>query len=227
MTSEQQPQQPEPRKLTRRQRVFIEHYLECWNASEAARQSGYINRPNVAGPRLMADDSIKAAIEVRMKEKAMATDEVLARLAEQARVNIGDFITINQVERVEPEDPDNKDSNLIKVIRQELELNFDVIKARGHLVKEVGIGRFGPYIKVVDNQAALQLIGKHEKLFTENVDITSGGEPLKANDAGYDRAITALADAIREAISRPDAKQESDLAATEQAPVAGPAEQSG
>ncbi len=84
-------------KLTQRQQVFVERYLICWNASEAARQAGYTAKPNMAGPRLMAKDSIKARIAERMKELAMEADEVVKRLSDIARGDIGNYLEITRL----------------------------------------------------------------------------------------------------------------------------------
>jgi hypothetical protein len=34
-------------------------------------------------------------------------------------------------------------------------------------------------IKLVDRKGAAELLGKYKKMFTDNVDVTSGGKPLK------------------------------------------------
>jgi hypothetical protein len=53
------------------------------------------------------------------------------------------------------------------------------------------------------------------------------GEPLKIDDDGRDRAISSLIEAIRETISRPDAKQAGTVDAAVEAPVASPTEPGG
>lgn len=87
----------ETHKLNRRQQVFVEEYLRCFNASEAARRAGYKGKPSVIGARLLADVSIKAAFDARLKELHMGTDEALKLLADQARGDIGDFMDISSV----------------------------------------------------------------------------------------------------------------------------------
>ena len=65
--------------LTNKQRVFVEEYLRCWNATEAARRASYAH-PNVAGPRLLVNVSIAAEIEHEVSERSMSADEVASRL---------------------------------------------------------------------------------------------------------------------------------------------------
>ena len=81
--------------LTTKRIAFVEHYLSCWNATEAARRVGYAH-PNMAGPRLMVDDGIKAYVEARLTEIAMSADMVLARLT--ALVSERDVITLRALE---------------------------------------------------------------------------------------------------------------------------------
>lgn len=174
-------------ELTRKQKVFVEAYLTTWNATEAARQAGY-KHPNKEGPRMLVNVGIQARIEERMREKALGADEVLARLSEQGRVSIGDFIKeITKEEEVIPG---------IRTLVTVFALDWDEIKRRGHLVKSVSMTANGPKIELYDGQAALVQMGKHLRLFADNVDLTSGGKPLKTIEVtaiDYRTAIAALA----------------------------------
>ena len=76
--------------LTNKRRVFIEEYLKCWNASEAARHADYAH-PGSQGHSLLKILEIQEEIERRIEEKAMGADEVLTRLAEQARSDIANM----------------------------------------------------------------------------------------------------------------------------------------
>ncbi len=159
----------DPRPLTRRQRLFVEEYLTCWNASEAARRAGYTGKANVIGAKLLANISIKALIEQRLQEKAMPANEVLARLSEQARASVGEFLTI--VRRPIAISGDGPEADAV-------EINWPELLRRGHLVKKITPTRYGFAIELHDAQAALVHIGQHLKLFTQNIDLTSGGKPL-------------------------------------------------
>lgn len=82
--------------LTFKQRLFVGYYLgeSQGNATDAARRAGY-KHPNVAGPRLLVNASIRAAVETRLTAHALSSDEVLARLSEHASGDLTDFGTIN------------------------------------------------------------------------------------------------------------------------------------
>ena len=72
--------------LTDKQRVFVEHYLACWNAAEAARRAGYsADSTRSIGSENLTKPDIRAAIARRLAELAMGADEVLARLSDLAR----------------------------------------------------------------------------------------------------------------------------------------------
>ena len=55
----------------------------------------------------------------------------------------------------------------------------------------------------------------------QKLDITSGGESIKSDNEKIDRAISTLADAIRESISGAGDKQDRAVDATKQAPMVG------
>ncbi len=82
-------------KLTDKQRVFIEEYLTCWNATEAARRAGYSERSiRVIAAENLTKPNISAEIKRRIEEKAMGADELLTRVAEHARGDLAEYIDI-------------------------------------------------------------------------------------------------------------------------------------
>lgn len=72
--------------LSNKRRAFIEEYLICWNATEAARKAGYSEHTaRSQGQRLLTNVDIQAAIEGRINELSMSADEVIVRLTNIAR----------------------------------------------------------------------------------------------------------------------------------------------
>lgn len=67
-------------KLTPKQQAFADYYIECGNATEAARRAGY-KQPHVQGSQTLEKLSVAAYIAERVKpteEKRIATgDEVM------------------------------------------------------------------------------------------------------------------------------------------------------
>lgn len=132
--------------LTDKQRVFIEEYLTCWNATEAARRAGYAF-PNVEGARLLVNASIAAEVQARLSTKGMAADEAVARLADQARADIRHLLAFDQEGNVTG-----------------LRLHID---APLHLVKSVTPTKYGTKVELYDAQSALVNILKMHGLFRE------------------------------------------------------------
>lgn len=140
-----------------KERVWLEEYFKCWNATEAARRADY-KHPNVQGPQKKA--KFAEEIKARLDEKAMSAEEVLAHLADQAR-GTADFYL-----------DDYGHINLDKVREAGM---MHLIKKYKYVTYETGSRE---EVELYDAQAALKLIGEHHGLFTKKLDITSDGEPI-------------------------------------------------
>lgn len=142
--------------LTAKQQAFVTEYLACWNASEAARRAGYSEASaRVTGHRLLTDANISEEIQRRVSEKAMTADEVLIRLAEQARGTMDDFLTARDG------------------IKKPY-IDFEKARNAGKigLVKKFKYGKDGEIeFELYDAQAALVQLGKVHKLFTDRQEV--------------------------------------------------------
>jgi phage terminase small subunit len=140
--------------LTNKQQIFIDEYLKCWNATEAARRAGYQGNTSTLttiGYENLTKPYIDEAISKRLKESAMSADEVLMRLAMHARGNIVDVAHVKTEE-------DLKALNGLGIL----------IKKFKKYVSKDGDERIE--VELYDSQSALQLIGKHQKLFTDRIE---------------------------------------------------------
>jgi len=127
-------------RLTPKRRKFIEEYLKCWNASEAARRAQYAH-PGSQGHRLLKNVEIQAEIDKRIRETAMSADEVLHRLADQARADISRFVTETGA------------------------IDWQAVQEQGHLIRRISHNRGrNSSIEVYDAQGALALLAKHLEL---------------------------------------------------------------
>ncbi len=83
-------------ELTGKQRAFIDAYFACrFNGTEAARRAGYGGDENAlaaAASRLLRSVKVKEAVANRWKAHGMTAEEVTARLTEQARGSMEDFL---------------------------------------------------------------------------------------------------------------------------------------
>lgn len=143
--------------LRAKQQAFINEYLIDFNATQAAIRAGYSKKTaGNTGWENLKKPEIAEAIEKRISEQCMTADEVLMRLAEQARADIGEFIS------------------------DEGEIDIEAMKAAGatRLLRKVrhttrgGVSKDGAEWEVqtveVDlhnAQTALELIGKYHRLF--------------------------------------------------------------
>ena len=84
--------------LTRKQQLFIDEYLKCWNASEAARRAGYSAKTAYAmGWENLRKPEIKAVIQARLDEVHMGADEALKLTADIARGDIAQLMDVSSV----------------------------------------------------------------------------------------------------------------------------------
>jgi phage terminase small subunit len=151
---------------------FADEYLRNgFNGTKAAIFAGYAERSayNQAS-RLMNNDEILAYINARLEELTMSADEVLLRLAEHARAEYSQYFTYAQF----TDDDGNKE--------WVVGFDFDRCMADGkmHLIKKVKHDSRGHIeVEFYDAQTALINIGRAHKLFSDGLDMTSGGKPLK------------------------------------------------
>lgn len=156
------------RQPTTKQQAFVESYLRCWNAAQAARDAGYAgNRANQAGQDYLSKPVIQEAIAARLVELKMSADEVLTRLSDHARGNIAPFLRRTPAGDLRGFDlSDDQPLHLIhKVSVTTRRLKDDETEEKVTL-------------ELYDAQTALALLGKHHKLFTDQVE-HSGSVDIK------------------------------------------------
>ena len=165
--------------LTRKQRVFIDEYLKCWNASEAARRAGYsVDTAGSQGNRLLKNAEISAEIDARVKSSAMSANEVLQRLSDFGRADMTDFLDL-------PEDPDGKlpSFNFARAIRT----------GKGHLIKKLKYKEDGIEFEMIDTLAALALLVKIHGMAKETLEITGqDGADIPIRVVDYRHGLTAV-----------------------------------
>lgn len=157
---------------SKKEKVWLAEYFICWNQTEAARRAGY-KWPNKQGPQKAKKfaDQIKDHI----KQIQMGADEVLIRLADQARGDIGDFVSIeNGVDLA-----NHPKSRIVKKYKKRIYHPRD-----GDPYEEIEIEMYDAHAPLVD-------IGKHHAMFTDN--FRHGGPdggPLQIK--GLDAAIEEI-----------------------------------
>lgn len=142
--------------LTDKQKVFIEAYLGCWNATEAARRAGYEGNDNTLGSvgwENLQKPAIADRIKKRLAESAMSADEVLARLAGQARADIADYVVVD-------------------LVTGEPKVDLRTVRGKTHLIKSIQQTAHGVKVELYDAQAALEKIGRAHGLFVDRHVVT-------------------------------------------------------
>ena len=169
-------------RLSAKRRAFVEEYLRCgFNATEAARRVGY-KHPNHQGPRLLVNVGIAAAITARIAERAMGADEVLDRLGEQARADIGEMLT--------------EDGTLSLVQAKQLGLT--------RLIKSINDTDKGLRVELYSAQEALALLGKHHGLFLDKLALTDPSGKQEYGDLTDEQRVARIAELLDAARARRD-----------------------
>lgn len=164
--------------LNDKQTAFVEEYLKCFNATQAALSAGYSAKTARAqGARLLTNVDIAQAVKERLCETAMNADEVLMRLAAIARGDIGDLLTVRNgnIEVDLQKAVDANKTGLIKKLTQ---------RRTSRNVGESMIDDVTVTVELHDPLTALQLLGKNHKLFVEKAEVSGpNGGPIEYKDA--------------------------------------------
>jgi len=150
-------------KLTPKQQLFVEEYLIDLNATQAAIRAGYSPQTaNEQGPRLLVNVSISTAIAkamaVRSRRTGVSQERVLVELAKIAFLNPADVIDFDSASIVDGADRDDT-AAIASVKVKTIPVQDGVIKERE--------------IKFNDKIKALELIGKHLKMWDKTADSES------------------------------------------------------
>lgn len=150
-----------------KQQLFAEHYIKLQDATKAAIAAGYSARTaGSQGHRLLKNVEVSAYVRERvdaaLRRVKMEADEVLERLSEHARGNIGDFIHVDK-ETGEPSldlRGEQKPIHLLRKIKTKR-----TVTTTGDTQTAVTETEFELY----SAQDALIALGRHHKLFTDKI----------------------------------------------------------
>ena len=89
--------------LTRKQRIFVSEYLQCWNSAEAARRAGYSEKTaRMIGQENLTKPYIAAVIRAEIEARSVKVPEALEILGGHARSNLAPFFEIQERETDTP-----------------------------------------------------------------------------------------------------------------------------
>jgi phage terminase small subunit len=185
--SQSNPRGCEKMALNNKQRVFVETYLQGWNATEAAKVAGYSEKTAYSlGSRLLKNVEVMAFIQERMAELKMFSDEVLLLLADQARANMALFTKVTPggfiyLDFSTPEAIKNR--RWIKKLKTKRTRR---IEGRGQSAEQWEDETME--VELVDAQVALKMLGSHHGLFTDEAPAVDMHLTIDGLQAVLDRA---------------------------------------
>lgn len=173
--------------LTAKQKIFVDEYLIDFNGTRAYKVA-YANVKKdetaaAASARLLRNVKVQARIQERMKERQkrveITQDRVIMELARIGFANVTDYANVVE-ETVEEERPvfndDGEVVDHITVVRNikrvDIEPTTDLDADRRAALSEIKETKQGIEIKLHDKVKALELLGRHLGMFTDNVNLT-------------------------------------------------------
>jgi phage terminase small subunit len=148
-------------ELTPKQNAFVAAYVQHGNATRAAVDAGYSqNTASAHASRLLTNGGVKAKIAELLTAYAMPAEEVIARLSDQARVDIGDlmddngFIDIAKAKRL-------KATRFIRKLTQTQTADGEILNTT-------------ITVEIHDAQKALITLAKHYGLLIDRVQVSTG-----------------------------------------------------
>jgi phage terminase small subunit len=161
--------------VNKKQALFVDYYLQSFNASDAARKAGYSEKTAYSiGSRLLKDVEISAVIQERLAEVHMSAEEALKLTADIARGDIAQLMDVSSM-GFSLDMSKAKElglTGLIKKVKQRTITHL--AKSESDEDREV----IDLEVELYDKQSALRDILKIHGKFIERTDVTSGGEKV-------------------------------------------------
>lgn len=164
--------------MTSKQKTFCDEYLIDLNATQAAIRAGYSPKSaKEQGSRLLTNANVRTHIDKSLAERSKRTgvnaDRVIQELAKLAFVNAPDVVdTQNATVRSDASKDDTAAIASVKVKITQGETSDTVERE----------------IRLTDKIKALELLGKHLGMFTDNVNITGDVGVEILNDIPKDKS---------------------------------------
>jgi phage terminase small subunit len=144
--------------LTGRQMAFVEEYLIDLDPHQAALRAGYYS--GTTGQSLLKKKEIRELIDAAMKERQERTqvtiDMVVAELAKIAFSDLKDFVKWSKSGRIGLRPCDQVDGRVLAAIEE-------TVNGKSRTKK----------VKLYDKLKALELLGKHLGMFSDNLNVNA------------------------------------------------------
>lgn len=180
------------RKLTPKQKRFVEEYLVDLNATQAAIRAGYKERTAYSqGQRLLKNveiqNKIQEAMDKRSERTEITADMVVQQLAKIGFADIKDVVTWGEKEYTigfnKKKGEAIKTRGVVLEVRPSDEVDGTILseisETQNHQGKKI-------VVKLSDRMRALELLGRHLGMFKDNVNIDGNIGVQFVDDIGSD-----------------------------------------
>lgn len=172
--------------LNAKQQQFVNEYLQCFNATRSALAAGYSGKTaHAIGWENLRKPEIAEAIRRRLQETAMSADEVMTRLADQGRGDLGEFL-------VRDGDSITVDLDAMRAERKTHLIKKITQIRRRRTIKDNTEDEITTSLELYDAQAALVHIGRHHKLFTDKSEV-AGDVTFRDSESALERINSRIA----------------------------------
>ena len=164
-------------RLTIKQQLFIQYYIESANITRSAELAGYkaTSKDHARaelvlysiGSALLGLVWCRAIVDGELAQRVPSPTQILEKLAAQASNDPSKFL--REIPVLDPKtklpvlDPVTGEPIVIK------DLDWDFIRSHGTLVKKLEPTKEGWRVEFHDPQKALELLGKYHKMFVDRV----------------------------------------------------------
>jgi phage terminase small subunit len=158
-------------KLNPKQRLFVKEYLADLNATAAAIRSGYsAKNAGKIGPAMLGNSRISVEIQSQMDKRSQRTeikaDNVLQEIAKLAFSNMLDYMAANSEGQM--------DIDLSRLTREQAaaiqEITVDTTGGSGDGERRKVLRT---KFKLADKGLNLERLGRHLKLFTDKIEVST------------------------------------------------------
>jgi phage terminase small subunit len=164
--------------LNKKQAIFVKEYLVDFNATRSAVAAGYSKKTaEAAASRLLRNVKVRAAVEQetsqRCEKLGVDADQILTELQKLAYSNMLDYITIQEGDAY---------VDFSRLTREHGAAMHEITSETYR--EETGEYKDGKPVKrtvkrtkfkLHDKRGALELLGRHKKLFTDKLDVKLNG----------------------------------------------------
>jgi phage terminase small subunit len=163
--------------LTDQEILFCNEYLKDFNATRAARAAGYSEKhTRTTASRLVARDNIRRYLQSKMNVKLRSVDADITRIIEELKLiafsDLNDIMNIDAHE--ETMDPSTGDVTIQPSVKMRPTSEIgEKTRVIAEITEDKSMYGTKRKVKLYDKMKAIELLGKYNKMFTDQVEVTN------------------------------------------------------